>query len=128
MIVKTAGKKVSRTSWQRTFSVKCPACNALGTFGFVGGSATQSEIAVEEIAIPGSNTLFHGTRQCPNTSCGCIITFWEYAGNASSLVTWPSARASFDREFVPEKVVLAFTEALECFPNEMVFNNVLHLY
>jgi len=91
-----------------------PACNALGIFGFVGGIVSQSEIALEDPSRAGGNTLFHGTRQCPNTECGCIVTFWSFANDEASLVTWPSARAAFDKTLVPTKAVDAFREALEC--------------
>ncbi|MBK7841669.1 MAG: DUF4145 domain-containing protein [Candidatus Obscuribacter sp.] len=86
----------------------------MGIFGFVGGIVSQSEIALEDPSRAGCNTLFHGTRQCPNTECGCIVTFWSFANDEASLVTWPSARAAFDKTLVPTKAVDAFREALEC--------------
>lgn len=127
MIVTTKNCKVSRTSWQKTYRIQCPACNALGIFGFVSGIVCQSEISVDDPSRDGASTLLHGTRQCPNTECGCIVTFWSFANDDSNLVTWPSARAAFNKEFVPTKVVDAFKEALECEANGLYVSSAIML-
>ena len=87
--------------------LKCPCCGHDGTF--------------EKIKVPDllSKSRYFGQRRCPNDECKAHIFFIYYCYQKREyLITFPSQRIDFDKEGIPENVLSAFKEAIECHANK----------
>ena len=81
----------------------CPCCGRTGVF--------------EEIGVPDvhARNMFFGQRRCPSPSCWAHI-FFIRRGN--EITTYPPQRIDFEKEGIPERVLLAFEEAVTCHANQ----------
>lgn len=79
----------------------CPKCGNAGTFA---GTTDRNDIWVGDV--------LKGTRVCPNPACYLVIEIF-HDGN-ELLDTYPARRIDFDASDVPQRIVAALTEAIDC--------------
>jgi hypothetical protein len=100
MIFKLNGPAAISTNSVR-ISTRCPHCGHNGTFESVGGG---------DVIYNGNTTL--GLRRCPNSKCFGHLFFVYSIQNGEIIITYPSDTIPFDKENIPEKVLIAFQEAV----------------
>lgn len=107
MIVKI--QNPSHTDPAYTVSVRCPACNQLGTF--------ERFNHINDLISQTNPNYILGNRRCPNSKCRAHI-FFVINLNAGSLeVTYPTQRIDFDTSNIPPLVLQSMDEALTCHAN-----------
>lgn len=82
-------------------SVRCPACGHNGTFEKIIDDLRDQQ-----------NLLWFGQRRCPNSKCMTHIFF--IMDSAEQIFTYPQETIGFDKDGIPDKVLLAFEEAVKC--------------
>lgn len=109
--------KVTLSSFQQATNIniatRCPHCKHYGTF--------ESLSIVDICKITNTRTGFitHnylGVRKCPNEECKGHLFFISDA-SGKIIMTSPSETIPFEKENIPEKILLAFEEAIICHSN-----------
>lgn len=93
---------------QYKLKIRCPGCGRDGTF---------DDLSVKDIQfLHNERTHRTGIRRCPNEHCATLVM---YVARGSDLVwTTPSSRLDFNKEGIPDQVLKAFIEAIDCHANQ----------
>lgn len=97
-----------RNVGQALIKINCPHCGHFGVFEGIGGIDIYDE----------SLALSFGQRKCPNPDCNGHI-FIVLTMHGKTVRTYPAELISFNRERIPERIVKAFDEAIQCHGNRL---------
>lgn len=90
-------------------SLNCPICHHDGIFA---GFQNVTDI-------PDADGKFMlGQRLCPNPACSAHVFVVITAAGGRLVAAYPPASIPFDRESIPDKVLKAFDEAIQCHANQ----------
>lgn len=94
-------------------TTRCPHCGHIGTFLKVGTNDIYTYSKSYGVA-----TIYNflGIRKCPNEKCNGHL-FFISDDNKNILLTSPSETIPFDKKNIPNKVQVAFEEAIKCHSN-----------
>jgi len=84
--------------------MRCPSCRQIGTF---------EELSQDLFA----SNLFFMQRRCPNSTCH-IHVFAVRRNTGELVASYPPELIDFDPEGIPEPLVHALTEAINCYAHE----------
>ncbi len=103
MIIKANEPQPIATGY--TLAIRCPGCGHQSTFEHVG---------LNDLRVPPYDV---GLRRCPNSSCRTLVYHIHKIQDGALLATFPPLRIDFDRSNIPDKVLVAFEEAIACHSN-----------
>ena len=107
--------ELNRIKNDRTANIatRCPHCGHFGTFVPVAGH----DISTYFVSQHGEHiSNYLRIRKCPNENCKGHL-FFIANSSREVLMTSPSETIPFDKENIPQKVLNAFEEAINCHSN-----------
>ncbi len=90
-----------------TLRMRCPICGDRGTLDVLGIQGQDLTVTSRE------RGLHLGSRRCPNPECHAHI-FVAYNEGGELIVSYPPEVIDFDATNLPDKVLAALVEAIQC--------------
>ncbi len=104
MNIKVSVSCSARTDHPR-ITIQCPACGHAGTLDTIIPHDVYDSIA----------RIWYGQRKCPNPAC--VIHIFYIQTSDGLVFTYPPRNIAFDKNNIPENVLMAFEEAIICHSN-----------
>lgn len=90
-------------------TLRCPHCGHIGTFN----SVPTNDLNISDHAY----NYYMGIRKCPNDKCHGHL-FFIMNSNGQVIFSSPSELIPFEKENIPNPVLMAFEEAIKCHSND----------